>query len=307
MEFRDYYEVLGVEKTASPSEIKKAYRKLAKQYHPDVNQGDDKAQEKFKEINEAYEVLSDEGKRKKYDTFGKDFEFQGGQNFDPSQYGFDFGGGQGYTYTSSGGQGGFSDFFNMFFGGGGGAQGSAQDVFSGFGQRGRSRKAPRQQYDTELSASLKEVYEGTTKTLGLNINGENKNLEVKIPKGMIPGKKIKVKGEKIGLDADILVKINVIDSENELVGLDIVKHLDVFPWEAALGTSKVVDTLSGRIKVRVPKGIQSGKRIRVGKKGFVDRQGVTGDLFLDVRIQNPVHLTEEQEDLYRQLAESMNQ
>ncbi|QQK08432.1 DnaJ C-terminal domain-containing protein [Miniphocaeibacter halophilus] len=313
MEYKDYYKILGVDKSASDAEIKKAYRNLAKKYHPDLNQGNEKASEKLKEINEAYEVLGDKDKRQKYDQFGSNYDFTGGQNFDPSQYGFDFGdfGGFGrngttYTYTTSGDGGGFSDFFNMFFGGGFGnnssSRKSSRDVFSGFG--GRS-KPQRQRYDTEISISLKEAYDGAEKTLYLNVNGENKSLNVKIPKGILPGKKIKTKGEKIGLDGDIYIKINVIDQENTLDGLNIIKKLNIYPWEAALGGKVVVDTLEGKIKVNIPKEIQSGKRIRLANKGFRNMKGERGDLFLEIQIQNPSHLSKRQKELYEELKKSI--
>lgn len=305
MEYKDYYKILGVDKSASDSDIKQAYRKLAKKYHPDLNQGDEAASEKLKEINEAYEVLGDKEKRKKYDTFGSGYNFTGGQNFDPSAYGFDFSnfGNGSYTYTTSGGEG-FSDFFNMIFGGlGGGAKGSSKnkrDIFSGF--TGRSRKQ-RQRYDTEISISLKEAYEGAEKTLALNVNGENKSLNVKIPKGILPGKKIRTKGEKIGLDGDIYIKVNVIDSENTLDGLNITKKINVYPWDAYFGHKVVVDTLEKKIKVNVPKGIKSGQRIKLSGKGFRDMKGNKGDLYLEVQIVNPETLNEEQEELYRKLKE----
>lgn len=303
MEYKDYYKVLGVDKKATNDEIKKAYRKLAKKYHPDLNQGNEAASEKLKEINEAYEVLGDKDKRDKYDNFGSDYDFSGGQNFDPSHYGFSGGnGGRSYTYTSSGDMGDFSDFFNMFFGGRNSEQsGRTRDVFSGFG--GRQKQSDRQKYNTELTISLKEAYEGTTKTLYLNVNGENKKLQVKIPKGILPGKKIKTSGEKIGLDGDIYIKINIIDQENKLDGLDIIKKVEIYPWQAVLGDKIIVETLEGKIKVNIPKGIKSGKRIRLAKKGFRDMKGRTGDLYLEIQIQNPDHLTTEQLELYKKLKE----
>lgn len=305
MEYKDYYEILGVDKKASESEIKKAYRSLAKKYHPDLHPDDEEAANKFKEVSEAYEVLSDKEKREQYDTFGSNYNFTQGQNFDPNQYGYDFsdfgfGGNGGYSYTySTGGEGdGFSDFFNAFFGG----RNQQASGFSGYNRR----QSPRQQYQSEISISLKEAYEGGTRDLNLNINGENKQIPLKIPAGILPGKKIKIKGEKFGLAGDLLIKINVIDEKNTLKGLDIIKETPVYPWEAALGAKKVVDTLEGKIKVNIPKGIQCGKRIRVPKKGFRDMKKNQGDLYLEIQIQNPEKITEEQEELYRKLQESFS-
>ena len=218
MEYKYYYKVLGVDKKASSQEIKKAYRKLAKKYHPDLNKGDEKSQEKFKEINEAYEVLGNEDKRKKYDMFGSNYNFQGGQNFDPNAYDFGGFGGFGgfgknsgsYTYTTGGSGGGFSDFFNAFFSGGQNSGGGFSDIFGGFKGAGR-KSQPRQRYDTDISVSLSDIYNGVEKRLGLMIGDKSVNLNLKIPKGILPGKKIKVKGEKFGVDGDIYVKINLVD------------------------------------------------------------------------------------------------
>ena len=306
MEYKDYYEILGVEKSSTKEEIKKAFRKLAKKYHPDLNPGDEEAANKFKEVNEAYEVLGDEEKRKQYDTFGSNYNFTGGQNFDPNQYDFDFGGfnfggfgGNGGSYTYSTGGDGFSDFFNTFFGGGG-SRSSRSQGFSGF----NTGKPPRQKYNSEISIGLQEAYDGGSRDLNLNINGENKTIPLKIPAGILPGKKIKVRGEKFGLDGDLYIKINVLDNNNTLEGLDIIRKTQIYPWEAALGTKKVVETLEGKIKITIPKGIQTGKRIRVPKKGFRDMKKNKGDLYLEMQIVNPESLTEEQTKLYEQLAET---
>lgn len=303
MEYRDYYKILGVEKSASQDEIKKSYRKLAKKYHPDLHPDDEKAQEKFKEVNEAYEVLGDEKKRKQYDTFGSSANFSNGQNFDPSQYGF---GGNGYTYTTQGGD--FSDFFNMFFGGGGGQRSSRAS--SGFdigdlfgGGAGRSRRPQRQSYESELTISLDEAYHGITKKMTLNIGGENKAIDIKVPSGILPGKKLKVKGEKWGVSGDILFKINVEGGRDTLDGLNINKKLDIFPDEAALGGKKVVETFEGKIKINIPKEISSGKKIRIPKKGFKDMKKNTGDLYIEINIVIPENLSDKEVELYKQLKE----
>ena len=293
MEYKDYYKILGVDKSTSQNDIKKAYRKLAKRYHPDLNPDDNKAQEKFKGINEAYEVLGDADKKKKYDQFGSNADYSNGQNFDPSQYGFGGGGGS-YSYNSSGGEG-FSDFFNMFFGGGGSK--SSRNSRSSFQQ------APRQSYESQLNITLEEAYNGATKDITLNFMGENKNLAIKLPKGILPGKKLKVKGEKWGIDGDILFQINfVTDNENTLDGLDVISKQNVLPWEAALGAKVVVNTLSGKIRVNIPEGIVGGKRIRIPKKGYIDIKGNTGDLYIEINIVNPTEMTPEMLKLYEELS-----
>lgn len=301
MEYKDYYKILEVDKSATKDEIKRSFRKLAKKYHPDMNQGDAASQDKFKDINEAYEVLGDDEKRKKYDMIGAQ-GYRGGQPFDPSDFGYGT-----YTYTGSD-AGGFSDFFNSIFGGGGfGGFGNAQEggaagssVFSGFG-RGAKRQPPRQQYTTEISLSLQDAFYGTQKNLLLNINGKNVDVPVKVPKGILPGKKIKMRGEPYGLDGDIYVKINIIDTRNTIDGLHITTKLELTPWEAWFGTKKTVDTLHGKLKVNIPKKAQTGQRVRLPNKGFRDMKENLGDLYLEFVINNPDTLTKEQEEVYRTL------
>ena len=299
MEYKDYYKILGVDKGASNEEIKKAYRKLAKKYHPDLNPNDEKAQEKFKDINEAYEVLGDEKKRKKYDTFGSSSSFTNGQNFDPSHFGFEnFGNGYSYTYTTGGE--GFSDFFNMFFGG---EDFGISDLFGG---RTRTRNTYQREvpkYDSEVNITIEEGYKGVVKPLSFRIGNENKSLSVNVPKGILPRKKIKIKGEKAGIDGDIYLKINFISNENlRLEGLDLYKKVDLFPWDAALGTHIVIDTLDGKkIKIKIPANMKPGKKVKIPKKGYRDMKGKRGDLYIETNIVNPPNLTKEQRRLYEQL------
>lgn len=303
MEYKDYYEILGVSKDADEKEIRNTYRKLAKKYHPDLNQGDEKAADRLKEINEAYEVLSDKEKRKKYDQFGSAYDFNGGYDFDPSQYGY---GGHTYTY-SSGGDGNFSDFFNMIFGKDGGAKSGG---FSGinlgdlFGSKSGSRSNATNQarYNMDISLSLEEAYKGGEKQVSVSINGANKNIKIKWPAGITNGKKIKIKGSNYGLDGDILAKVS-IQTNDEMNGNNIIKDVTVYPWQAYYGTSKNIKTLEGTIKVTIPEKVQAGKKIKIPKKGFKDMKGQVGDLYLRISIVNPGKLSEEQEELYRKLNE----
>ena len=294
MQYKDYYKILGVDKNASTDEIKKAYRKLAKKYHPDLNQGNKEAQEKFKDINEAYEVLGDENKRKKYDTFGTGYNFSHGQNFDPSQFGFQgFGNGRRYTYSTRGAGRGFSDFFNMFFGG----HNFGEDIFG-------SKPNP-QKYESEIYITIAEGYRGTNKTLSFRIGNDTKSLSIKVPKGILPGKKIKIKGEKAGIDGEIYIKVKFLKDESlRLEGLDIYKKIDLYPWDAAFGTTVVVETLEDKIKVKVPENMEGGKKIRIPKKGYRDMKGNIGDLYVEINIVNPPRLTEDQRKLYEQLRKS---
>lgn len=306
MEYKDYYKILGIDKNASESEIKSAYRKLAKKYHPDLNPNNAKAQEKFKEVNEAYEVLGNTDKKKKYDTFGSSYDFSNGQHFDPSQFGF--GGGQ-YTYTT-GNAGDFSDFFNMFFGGTGAGSGfNISDLFGGR-KHTRSSKGfrnPRQSFESELSISLEEGYQGTTKEVYVNFDGENKKMSIKIPKGIFPEKKLKVKGEKWGINGDVLFTIKFLeDGRNRLDGLDIISKVNILPWEAALGSKIVVNTLSGKIKIDIPKGILGGNKLRIPRKGYRDLKDKVGDLYLEINIVNPPQLSDKELKLYEELSKLSN-
>ncbi len=299
MEYKDYYKILGVSKSASKEEIKRAYRKLAKKYHPDLNPGNKEFQEKFKDINEAYEVLSDDNKRRQYDAFGSAHNFTHGQNFDPSQFGFEnFGNRYRYTYTTSGGEN-FSDFFKMFFGG---SDFNFKDLFGG-----RMNEKSRPSYETEIFITLEEGYNGTTKKISLRIGNEDKYLSVKVPKGILPGKKIKIKGEKAGINGDVYLKVNFIKEEDrKLEGLDIYVKKDIYPWDAVFGTKVVVETLNGKIKVSIPENIVGGKKIRIPGKGYRDMEGNKGDLYIIANIVNPPKLTEKQKKLYEQLKETMN-
>ncbi len=290
MKYKDYYEILGVDKTASAEDIKKEYRKLAKKYHPDLNQGDEKAADRLKEINEAYEVLSDKDKRAKYDSFGSGYDFSQGSNFDPSQYGF---GGASYEASSRD----FSDFFNMIFGNSGFSSGSGgfnSDMFSGY------QEPRRQKYSLDMNLSLEEAFKGGEKDIRVSLAGQKRTIKVKWPSGIGNKKKIRIKGEKFGLDGDLYVKINIV-SKDRLEGNNIIRSLDVYPWDAYFGSTKVVETFEGKIKVKLPAGVQTGQKIRVAQKGFKDLKGRRGDLILEVRLVNPDKLSPEEEDIYRKL------
>lgn len=302
MEYKDYYKVLGVDKNASQKEIKSAFRKLAKKYHPDLNPGNEEYQEKFKEVNEAYEVLSDPEKKQKYDTFGSNYDFSQGYDFDPGQYG--------YSYTTTGGSGDFSDFFEMFFGSsdpGSSASGSrgfnVGDLFSDLGgRRSKTRKTNRDLYKTDLSISIREAYEGTTRKVSLSLDGQPVEIPVKIPAGITSGKKIRVNGKKFGIPGNVLFTINVMDGANiSLDGVDLNKTVDIYPWQAALGDKVTVSTPSGRIKMKVPEGTRGGTKLRVPNKGFKDMKGRIGDLYVRFNVIVPKHLSEKEKDLYREL------
>ncbi len=306
MKYKDYYEVLGVSKSSTNSDIKKAYKKLAKKYHPDLNPEDKSAEEKFKEINEAYEVLGDEEKRKKYDTFGQNYNFQNGSDFDPSQFGF---GNGGHQYYTSGNASDFSDFFNMFFGGhGGGGRTSGFDLGSMFSGR-KSKSIKGEDIESEIEISLLEAYEGLNKTISINVLGETRTISVKIPAGILPGKKIKIreqgqKGSKGGKNGDLLLKVKIReDRELKLEGIDLIKDLPLTPWEASLGCEVLVKGLKDKVRIKVPEGIQTDEKIKLKGLGYKDMNGNKGDMYVRVKIVNPTHLTDEEKELYRQLQE----
>lgn len=327
MEYKDYYAILGVEKTASQEDIRKAYRKLAKQYHPDVNKGDNKAEAKFKDVGEAYEVLGDADKRKKYDMFGSQTNFSGGSNFDPSQYGFS-GGNVHYQYA---GGGDHSDFFNMFFsdafdlsslfGGAGRGGGRTSRVYEGddlselFGRGGAGGRTQRtrdgQHVEAQIEITPEEGAAGTEKRISLQTDTGARTIDFKVPQGVKDGETIRLKGQGYagaggGKTGDLRMTVKLVPSARFTPeGNDLVTPADVYPWDAALGAKHTVDTLDGRISVKIPAGIQSGSRIRVAGKGYPVRSGKRGDLYIRVRIVNPAHLTGEQKKLYEKLKETV--
>lgn len=306
MQYKDYYNVLGVSKNSSQDDIKKSYRKLAKQYHPDANPGDKQAEDKFKDINEAYEVLSDPEKRKKYDNFGSDSNFQNGYDFDPSQFGF----GKNVKYDfRTGGTGNHSDFFNMFFGGGGFNFDSIFDNLDS-DKMGRGNIFNGENIEAEISVSPEEGLMGAEKKVSLKGQGTGKSLTFKIPKGVKDGEKIRLKGQgKPGVnggengDLFLVVKIRPTDSFT-IEGNDLVTTLDIMPWDAALGSEVPVDTIDGKILVKVPSGVQTDTKVRVAGKGYIDRSGRRGDLYIRIRIVNPGNISSEMKELYQKLKQA---
>jgi len=303
MKYKDYYSILGLDKNATQDEIKKAYRKLAKKYHPDANPNDKKAEEKFKEVNEAYEVLSDPEKRKKYDAFGSTYNFQDGFDFDPSSYGF--GDNVRYEYRTNVG-GDYSDFFKIFFGEDGFDLGS---IFSGFGSQRRRKSYPAKGSDIEsvIEISPEEGFAGAEKSVSIRTRSGDRSLSFRIPKGVKDGEKIRLKGQgepgtNGGSNGDLYLTVKFKKGGKfEIDGKDLTTTLDVMPWDAALGGEKTVDTLEGRILIKIPPGIQTDNKIRVAGKGYIDRNGSRGDLYIKIRIVNPKIMSSEVRRLYEKL------
>ncbi len=307
MQYKDYYKILGVEKNATEAEIKKTYRKLAKKYHPDANPGNKESEEKFKSFTEAYEVLGDPEKRKKYDTLGQQYNFQGGNDFDPSDFGF----GKNTQYRRSSGQSSdFSDFFNMFFGGGGGGF-DINDIFNGGSYNSKRVSRPRkgQDLNADIEITPEEGFHGAKRNISFRTSGgADKNIEMKIPEGIHEGERIRLAkqgapGASGGESGDLYLNVSFKKGGKYTIeGVDLTTTLDVYPWEAALGSKLSVDTIDGKIIVNIPAGIKSDERIRVRGKGYKDKNGNRGDLFLKIRLVNPPQLDSSVKEHYEALS-----
>ncbi|MHB8962408.1 MAG: DnaJ C-terminal domain-containing protein [Saccharofermentanales bacterium] len=305
MKYKDYYEILGVKKDASQDEIKKAFRKLAKKYHPDANPNNKASEEKFKETSEAYEVLGDADKRKKYDNLQKEAKYRNGDEFDPSRSRY---GNVRYQQQTTTADSDFSDFFNAFFGGSDSPMG---DLFrrgtSGGRRSSRSYAQDGADSEAEISISLKEAFHGEEKKVTITGGHANRTISFKIPPGIQAGEKIRLSGQgepgiNGGRNGDILMRVSLLDDEKfKLSGLDLESTLDLLPWDAALGTEVPVDTIDGRIVVTIPAGIQTDNKVRVAGRGYRDTRGNRGDFLIRVRIVNPKVLSEELKTEYQRL------
>jgi curved DNA-binding protein len=318
MEYKDYYKILGVSRNADEKEIKKAYRRLARQYHPDVNPGDKQAEARFKEINEAYEVLSDPEKRRKYDELGDSWQQWQRMGYDPR--GFDW---SRWTTTPPGGvrvefgdlgdlfgRGGFSDFFQAIFGGMGGR--TAEDVFGRrsifdefAGGRGATGAARGRDLEQPIEITLEEAYRGTQRILQV----DGRRLEVKIPPGVKTGSRVRIAGEGIGSPTgargDLYLRVEVKPhSTFERKEQDLYCEVPVDLYTAVLGGEVRVPTLDGAVALRIPPETQSGRTFRLQGLGMphLHAPGQRGDLYVKVRVVLPQGLSEKEKDLFRELA-----
>ena len=305
MEYKDYYKALGIDKSADQNTIKKAYRKLAKKYHPDKNKNNPKMAEQFKEINEAYEVLGDLSKRKKYDELSNRPGGRNGFRFDADAFSQTFHRRSDQKYS---GNSGFSDFFEAFFGGG--SHGNMDDLFSGpefysFSTGSSQQNHKQQQYagaDVEavLELSLMEAYQGTQKKFTIQIDKLHKTMTVKVPPGILPGEKIKLKGQgqqlnPSGVSGDLYLVVKIKENESrQLEGLNIHQVVAVAPWEAGLGAEIMLDAPEGNLRFKLPAGTSSGKIFRFTGKGYKNRKGEKGDLLVTLQIRLPASLSEEE-------------
>ncbi|WMI69803.1 J domain-containing protein [Mangrovimonas sp. YM274] len=294
MRFIDYYKILGVDKNASESDIKKAYRKLARKYHPDLNPNDKEAEKKFKEINEANEVLSHPENRKKYDKYGKDWQhseaFEEAQRQQQSQRGH---------YQSSSGrftEEDFSDFFSSMFGGGGGFRGQShgQPKFRG------------QDYNAELQLDLEDVYKTHKRTLTIN----GKNIRLTIPAGVRNGQIIRIKGyggEGIngGPNGDLHIKFSINNqSKFKRDHNNLYTDVDLDLYTAILGGEIVINAFDGKLKLKVKPETQNGTKVKLKGKGFpvYKKYGEFGDLYVTFHVKTPTHLTDKEKALFEELA-----
>ncbi len=321
LDFKDYYTTLGVAKTASEKEIKQAFRKLARKHHPDVNPGDKAAESRFKEINEAYEVLGDPEKRRKYDELGANWRMyeQAGQQ--PGQPGSPFGGG-GYTVNMGGGPGGyrtmseeemrdlfgnedpFSDFFKTFFGGAGAPGG---------GGRQRSARAPRTQkgrdIESEVDLTLDEAFHGATRRLSIKEGGHARSVDVRIPAGVKDGSRVRAAGEgesgaNGGASGDLYLRVRLLPHAMfERKGNDLHSRIAVPLTTAVLGGEAQVPTMTGSVRLKIPEATQNGQVFRLKGHGMpaVGKPAERGDLYAAVDVQLPRSLTPEQREHYEAL------
>lgn len=318
VEYKDYYKILGVGKSASQDEINKAYKKLARKHHPDLNQGDKKSEEKFKEVNEAHEVLKDPEKRKLYDQLGPNW--QHGQNFKQppgfENMRFDFGGAGG-DFGSSG----FSDFFETLFGGRGGFSGGGFSgggfgsssfgggSFSGFSQ------TPRKGRDVEatLSLTLEEAFHGGKKPLTLSgaPGASPRSLEVNIPAGVKNGARIRLAGQGDpgqmgGAAGDMYLKVAIHPhSQFTLDDADVIYDLHLAPWDAALGATVTAPTLSGKVELKIAPGTSSGKKLRLRGRGLGSGK-TKGDQLVRIVIDVQEPGAPEEKKLWEELRELAN-
>lgn len=315
MDFKDYYKVLGVNRESTPEEIQKAYRKLARKHHPDVSK-EKGAEARFREIAEANEVLKDPEKRAKYDQFGAAWQQRraggpppggaaGFEGFD----GFDFQFGPEGGGFAQGGSG-FSNFFEMLFGQAQASRGAPWAARSSEGRGGWARPGANQ--EVALSLTLQEALAGGVRelTLSSGVGHESRVLKVNLPRGIRPGQTIRVAGKgepgrSGGAAGDLFLRIEVLPHPRfRLEGKDLHTALDVAPWEAALGAEAKIRTLDGEVRVRVPAGTSTGRKIRIKGRGYpagAGGSGEAGDLYAEVRIVVPESPSEKDKELYEGL------
>lgn len=318
MKYQDYYKILGVARTASADEIKKAYRRLARKYHPDVSK-EANAEAQFKEVQEAYEVLKDPEKRAAYDQLGS--QWQSGQQFRPPP-GWDthFGsrrgaGGREDIFENEG----FSDFFSTLFGGAFGAGGAGMGNMGGMGGPGMgatmgTRRGMRE-HPLRLDIDLKEAYQGATRTLELKRQDPNGTVtshavRVTIPPGVLEGRLLRLPGQGEsygGRPGDLYLEMHIRPHPLfQLDGKDVTLTLPVAPWEAALGATVKVPTLGGLVEIKVPAGAQSGQKLRLRGRGMPDAAAGAGDQYVQLKVVLPSASSPEARELYEEMRRKLD-
>lgn len=338
VKYKDYYQTLGLPRTASDAEIKKAFRKLAREHHPDVAKNKKAAEEKFKEINEAYEVLSDPTKRKRYDELGPDW--QSGAEFRPPPGWEGFprgrtsggGGPGGAEYEFHFGGTGFSDFFEQLFGSRGG-RGGGGFPGGGFTEETLGRERG-QDIEGDLMVTLEEAMRGSVRSVSVRRavpcedcggtgqrgrkvcptcggNGQvakNETYQVKIPAGVSEGQRLRLAGRGEagvggGAAGDLYLRVRLARHPDfEVDGHNLVYQAELAPWEAVLGANISVPTLNGQVSIKIPPGTQNGQKMRVRGRGLPQRSGENGDLIVQTQIEVPPTITDNERKLWEQLA-----
>ncbi|MDR2054426.1 MAG: DnaJ domain-containing protein [Desulfovibrio sp.] len=305
VEYKDYYKLLGVDRGSSAEDLAKAFKRLARQYHPDLHPGDKKSEEKFKEINEAYEVLKDPEKRRLYDKLGANWQhgqqFQGEPGFENVHFTF--------NGKSFDGSGGFSDFFETLFGGAaqGGDSGRGArfgpDPFGGFSARARRGR----DVEAEMALCLEDVQRGGKRTFTLRMEKGPRTLEVNVPPGIREGAKLRLAGQGEpgtdgGTPGDLFLRVRYLPHPNfRTDGDDLLCDLRLTPWEAVLGAKISVPTLEGNVELTIPPGSSSGRKFRLRSRGL-GSGAKRGDLLVRVMVIVPPALTDEERELWRKLA-----
>ncbi|MGO8765806.1 MAG: DnaJ C-terminal domain-containing protein [Limisphaerales bacterium] len=318
VQYKDYYETLGVPRNAGDADIKKSFRKLAREFHPDVAKDKKRAEEKFKEINEAYEVLGDPAKRKKYDELGANWKsgaefrpppgwenlggrqtYRGGRasgappgGINPGEYEFQFGGT------------GFSDFFEQFFGAARGRRGG----FSGFSNAEEEETAARgRDVEGDILVTLEEAARGAVRTVTVRHDSRAESHQVKIPAGVMEGQRLRLAGRGEhgsggGVSGDLYLRVRFARHPDfDVDGHDLIYEADLAPWDAVLGAELSVPTLEGRVNIKIPAGTPSGQKLRVRSRGLPNREGGKGDLFVVAKIVVPAKISPGERKLWEQL------
>ncbi|HWD91131.1 MAG TPA: J domain-containing protein [Verrucomicrobiae bacterium] len=312
VQYKDYYESLGVPRTASEAEIKKAFRKLAREYHPDVAKDKKKAEEKFKEINEAYEVLSDPSKRKKYDELGANWKQGADFRPPPGWEQFAGGGGRGFRGGRPGaedfefqfGGTGFSDFFEQLFGARG--RGAGFRGQPGFGAEEMAERG--RDIEGDIMVTLEEVKSGSVRSVSIRHNSRAQTYQVKIPAGVTEGQRLRVAGRGEagaggGEAGDLYLRVRLAKHPDfEVQDHNLIYEAELAPWEAVLGANISVPTLEGRVNIKIPPGTQNGQKLRVRGRGLPLRGGDNGDLIVVARIEVPQKISDAERQLWEQLA-----